>query len=118
MTGELQSIRLFPRNKMISFFSCALVREVIEGDPDAVGKRAPRRVPFTLAGAVVAEPPPRIVVDRVHAPVIAKVRIEVKGRLGLGVEPRGYLKEHFVEPARLRTAQVSEEADVAVRRLE
>src|SRR5437899_6267846 len=98
------------------FLSCALVCEVIEGDPDAVCKRAPRRIPFTLPGAVVAEPPPRIVVDCVLPPVIAKVRIEVKGRLGLGVEPRGDLKEHLVEPARPRTTQVSEEADVPVRR--
>src|SRR5439155_24166358 len=100
MTGELQAIRLFPRNKMISFFLCALVREVIEGDPDAVGKRAPCRIPFSLPGAVVAEPPPWIMVDCVLPPVTAKVRIEVKRRFGLRVEPRGDLKEHLVEPAR------------------
>src|SRR5713101_6896748 len=92
-----------------SFFSCAIDREVIEGNHDAVGKRAPRRVPLTLPGAVVAEPAPRIVVDGVLPPVIAKARVKVKGRLGLGVEPSRDLKHHLVEPARLGTAQFSEE---------
>src|SRR5712692_6408296 len=103
--------------KRFRFSSCALDREVIEGNHDAVGKRAPRRVPLTLPGAVVAEPAPRIVVDCVLPPVIAKARVEVKGRLDLGVETRGNLKQHLVEPAGLWTAQVSEETDVAVRRL-
>src|SRR5437667_11325449 len=103
---------------MIRSFSCALVRKVIEGDPDAVGKGAASRIPRAISRPVVTEPPTRIAVNCVLPPVIAKTRIEVKGRLGLGVEPCGDLKHHSVEPARQRTAQLSEEADVLVRRLE
>lgn len=80
--------------------SCALDREVIQGDPDAVGKRAPRRIPFALPRAVVAEPPLRIVVDSILPPVIAKTQVEVQRRFDLGVEPRRDLKQHLIEPTR------------------
>src|SRR5712692_8738924 len=103
--------------KRLRFSSCAIDREVVESDHDAVCKRAPRRIPLALPRAVVAEPSLRIVVDSILPPVIAKARIEVKGRLGLGVGPRGDLKQHLIEPARLWAPQVSEETDVAVRRL-
>src|SRR5216683_3918107 len=98
---RLRSDSLLPKR---SLWSSALHFEVIEGHHDAVGKRAPRRVPLALPRAVVAEPPLRIVVDSILAPVIAKARVEVKRWFDLGVQPRRDLKQHFIEPAGLWTA--------------